>query len=91
MKEKELVQVIPELIGVSIEITQASHKPYVGLKGKVMDETKNTFLIEVHGLKLIRVPKKNIKFKFTTEEGKSVVIDGNMLLHSPENRLKKVK
>ncbi|MDI6856011.1 MAG: ribonuclease P protein subunit [Candidatus Thermoplasmatota archaeon] len=88
---KEEILAIAELIGVSIEIIQAAHESYIGIKGNVVDETKNTFLIEKEPeMKLIRVPKKNIKFKFT-EEGKSIEVDGNLLLHHPEDRLKKVK
>jgi RNase P/RNase MRP subunit p29 len=92
MEKKDLVQSVPELIGSIIEITQAAHKPYIGLRGVVIDETKNMFVIEKEiERKLIRIPKKDIKFKFITDEGKSREVNGTSLLHRSEDRLKRMR
>lgn len=77
-----------ELIGSTIEVIEASHKGYVGMKGRVIDETKNTFLIELENKKTIRMPKKNAKFKFTFINKNAIAIEGIKLIHRPENRLK---
>ena len=43
-----------ELIGLSIEVISSKNRTLVGLKGKVIDETKNMFTIETQkGIKKI--------------------------------------
>lgn len=83
---KDIVE--QELIGSTIEVVDASHKGYIGMKGRVIDETKNTFLIELENKKTIRMPKNNVKFKFTFLNKNAVAIDGRKLIHRPEDRLK---
>ena len=77
-----------ELIGLECEIKESSNTSQVGLKGKVVDETRNLLTIETKdGEK--KVEKKNIKimFKLPTEE--KVVVDGELLIGRPEIRTKR--
>ena len=76
------------LIGLEVEITEARCKGYIGLKGRIVDETKNTFLLENDRIR--RVPKKDVKFRFITSDGRRIEVSGSMLMHRPEDRIKKI-
>lgn len=66
--------VLHELIGLYAEVLKSSDPSQVGIRGNVIDETKNTLLIETQdGAK--RVVKKVSTFKF--KYGRKVfVVDG---------------
>ncbi len=54
------------LIGNKIKITEAKNKSLVGIEGKVIDETKNLFIIEgktKNKTKIRKIVKESIKFK----------------------------
>ncbi len=77
-----------ELIGLSVEVLESLAEGYVGLKGKVVDETYNMFVLETsEGEK--KVLKSVSKFLFTLPNGRKVVVDGSVLVGRPEDRLKK--
>ena len=78
-----------ELIGLKVEIVGSSHQGLVGIKGKVVDETRNTIRVEVSGGKETLIAKNNAIFQFQTPECKTVVIDGKILVSRPEDRIKK--
>jgi ribonuclease P protein subunit POP4 len=60
-----------------------------GPSGLVVDETKNTFLVETpSGVK--RVPKPGRRFHFRVGNA-DVVVDGNDIMFRPEDRTKKVR
>jgi ribonuclease P protein subunit POP4 len=76
-----------ELIGLSIVIRRATDPSLVGLRGRVVDETRNTILVETaKGEK--RVAKKGAEFAFGSDE---VRLEGDDLLFRPEDRIKKVR
>ena len=75
-----------ELIGLDVEVLSA---PFSGLSGRVVDETKNTFTIESAGTERM-VPKPGNEFRFTYR-GEQITIEGNKILHRPEDRMKKVR
>jgi len=77
-----------EFIGTQGRITRSQHADYVGLHGQVIDETKNTFVIQHEGRKKI-VVKNSTVFNFQFSEGTIVEIDGKLLVGRPEDRLKK--
>ena len=61
------------------------------MQGSVVDETKNMFAIESHGL-VKKFPKKGNEFMFTLPDGNKVNIEGSKILARPEDRIKiKVK
>ncbi|MHA1630840.1 MAG: ribonuclease P protein component 1 [Candidatus Heimdallarchaeota archaeon] len=84
-----------ELIGLTIEILSATDKQRIGLKGLVIDETKNLLVIEpfptatLGQRQRIKVPKKDCIFRFTLPSGEQVDVEGWVLKGQPENRLKK--
>jgi ribonuclease P protein subunit POP4 len=78
-----------EIIGLYVEIVESSHRGFIGIKGKVVDETKNTISIEQEdGIEKI-VPKKVAKFHFNLSEDNIVEIEGRIFVSRPENRIKK--
>jgi len=85
---KNLIQ--HELIGLDVEIEKSSNKFHVGLKGLVVDETKNLITIRTEkGLKKIQKMKTDLVFNL---DGKKVRVDGSKIVARPEDRIKlKVK
>ena len=77
-----------EFIGTEGKIAKSHHASYVGIRGKVIDETKNTFTI-LHEGKLKSVIKNSAVFNFKFSDGTVVEIDGRLLVGRPEDRLKK--
>lgn len=76
-------------IGLIIKILNSSDKSLIGLKGKVVDETKNLLVIEVKG-KEKKIPKASCSFLFYLKDEK-IVVDGKKIAFRPEERPKKVK
>lgn len=82
MYTKDIVSM--NLIGKNIEITKSKNKSLIGVKGKVIDETKNMIILD-NQKKLIKSQSTfKIKIKNNTYE-----IDGKILQTRPEDRIKK--
>jgi ribonuclease P protein subunit POP4 len=77
-----------EFIGTEAKVSKSTHPGYVGLYGKIIDETRNTFTI-LHEGKRKKVIKNSAIFHFKFSDGTIVEIDGKLLLGRPEDRLKK--
>jgi ribonuclease P protein subunit POP4 len=77
-----------EFIGTDAKIVKSPQAGYVGLRGDVIDETKNTFTLLNEG-KAKRVIKDQAIFNFKYADGTIVEIDGKLLAGRPEDRLKK--
>ncbi|MDF0590893.1 ribonuclease P protein component 1 [Candidatus Methanocrinis natronophilus] len=77
-----------ELIGLLVEVVEGRNPAYVGISGRVVDETRNTFLIET-GSGDKRVPKSSNRFLFTLSQGLKVKAEGSVLVSQPENRINK--
>ena len=63
-----------------------SNPSNINIRGKVVDETKNTLIIQSTGLK--RVAKNNAIFKFSLDDV-TVKVEGKTLIGRPEDRVKK--
>lgn len=78
-----------ELIGLEAEVTDAKNKSLIGLKGLIVDETKNTISIETkEGIKNVIKAQVMLTVMF---EGRAFQIDGKILVGRPEDRLKKIR
>ncbi len=86
-----------ELIGLNVEIVRALDKQMIGMKGLIVDETKNMLVID--SLKKhsntdephrVRIPKKDCTFRFNIPSGQLVDVEGRLLKLKPENRLKNI-
>ncbi len=77
-----------EFIGTEGTVASSSHAGYLDIKGNVVGETKNTFMIEQAG-KMKSIIKEQAVFQFQFSDGTVVEIDGKLLVGKPEDRLKK--
>ena len=77
-----------ELIGLNARVVESSHPNYVGIAGRVIDETRNTLVIQ-HEKKRKIVAKSVAVFHFTLPDGTVIEIDGKVIIGRPENRIKK--
>lgn len=76
-----------ELIGLKAEIVKSKNKSLIGLKGKIIDETRSMLTIETNkGEKKIIKKGCTLKIKLNKEV---VEIDGALLVGRPEKRIKK--
>ncbi|MDP1553090.1 MAG: ribonuclease P protein component 1 [Methanobacteriaceae archaeon] len=78
-----------ELIGLNVEIIESSHEGIIGIKGKVIDETRNTIRVELNDGNESIIAKNVAIFHFQTPKGEIVEIDGKILVSRPEDRIKK--
>ncbi|MGL6298767.1 MAG: ribonuclease P protein component 1 [Methanobacteriaceae archaeon] len=77
-----------ELIGLYVKVIESSNKSLIGVKGKVIDETKKTIKI-VNGNKEKIIPKDVSTFLFQLNDGSLIEIRGKILLSRNEDRIKK--
>jgi ribonuclease P protein subunit POP4 len=75
-----------ELIGLRVSVADSTNPYQKGISGRVVDETKNTLIIETERGER-RIPKKYTTFHFHTEEF-TLSVCGSLLLSQPENRIK---
>ncbi len=77
-----------ELIGLRVRVAESLNPKSAGLSGKVVDETRNTFVIEKADGKEVTLSKEEHVFSF--EIGSAwVKIDGRLLVARPEDRIRK--
>jgi ribonuclease P protein subunit POP4 len=77
-----------EFIGTEAKVSESNHSGYVGFSGKIIDETRNSFVI-LHEGKRKTVLKESAVFHFKFPDGTIIEIDGKILVGRPEDRLKK--
>ena len=77
-----------ELIGLEVRVEGSSNAGQIGLSGQVIDETRNTLLLETNG-RVLRLAKKDTSLVFTLPQGQRVRIYGQVLISQPENRINK--
>jgi ribonuclease P protein subunit POP4 len=87
MDENRIVK--DELIGRHVKIKECTDPAFVNVSGMVIDETKNTFLIETED-KQKRIAKKTATFEFEYKE-KKITVKGSRLIYRPEDRTKKAR
>lgn len=77
-----------EFIGLNAKVVRSTHPDYVGITGKIINETRNTLVIQ-HKTKDRIIVKNTAVFHFTLQDGTIVEIEGNAIIGRPEDRLKK--
>jgi len=77
-----------EFIGTEAKVVKSANPYSVGIKGKVLDETRNTFTILHNGERKMIIKETSV-FHFKFPDGTVVEIDGKLLVGRPEDRLKK--
>ena len=72
-------------IGLTIKVKEAKNKTLLGVEGKVIDETKNTLVVETaKGTKTLL--KRGVVF-YVKEKG--MVIKGKDIMEKPEERIRR--
>lgn len=77
-----------ELIGLKVGIVNSTDPGLIGVQGTIIDETRETFVIEQAGKSKI-VPKANAIFRIILPSGEAIEVDGAKLVARPEDRIKK--
>lgn len=77
-----------EFLGLEAEVVKSSNPDVIGIKGKVIDETRNTFTILCNGKQKI-VIKETAVFEFVMSDAIVLEIEGKLLMGRPEDRIKK--
>ena len=74
-----------EFIGENVQISYHSDPSLCGVSGMIIDETRETIVIESEGVRKV-VSKRPAKFMF--EDGEVL---GSKIAYRPQDRIKKVK
>ena len=77
-----------EFIGLETAVVSSSNPAMVGISGRVVNETRNTFTIK-QGNKMKVIAKDTSIFNFILTDGTIVEIEGKVIMGRPESRLKK--
>ena len=79
-----------ELIGLNMKVISTKDNTFRGVKGKIIDETRNTFQIEIssRSRKKMIIPKNITTFSFQIPDGEEVFVNGQILVGKPRDRLK---
>jgi len=78
-----------EFIGLHVKIKDCKDPSWIGKTGLILDETKNTFLIEINKQQK-KIAKNIATFEFDFE-GNKIAIVGSKIAFRPEDRIKKVR
>ena len=76
-----------ELIGLNVKVLDALNPSVNGVRGTIVDETRNTLTVE-NAKGTAMIPKEIATFRFSLPTGIVVDVDGSRLISRPENRLK---
>ena len=77
-----------ELIGLYVWIIESDNPRHIGIKGKIVDETKQTLIISQEERDKV-IAKKGTIFKVWLPERTIVGVNGKYLIGRPEDRVKK--
>lgn len=78
-----------EFIGVKAEVVDSTDASMKHVRGEIIDETRNTFLIEDEEKVTKMVPKKDNKFKLYMMS-REIIVDGSKIMYRPEDRIKRL-
>ena len=83
IKQKEVLDIIiSPLIGKDAEIVDSDNASLIGIKGRIIDETKNTISLESEGA-VKKIIKSQIMLKLCGH-----IVPGKALIEKPEERIK---
>ena len=76
-------------IGMEVEVLASTCPSQVGVRGRVVDETKNTMTIDQDGSEKV-IAKAGCEFRLA-DGSEAHVISGDEIRFRPEDRIKKVR
>ena len=77
-----------EFIGLEVKVVKSSNPSIIGISGRIIDETRNTFVILTDSKKRVIIKDTSV-FIFMLPYGKKVQINGKVVIGRPEDRIKK--
>ncbi|MEM7826677.1 MAG: ribonuclease P protein subunit [Candidatus Aenigmatarchaeota archaeon] len=77
-----------EFIGLECTVVSSTNKCHIGIKGKIVDETKNMLILETREKVYKKIPKRGAVFRLRLDKN-VVEIKGDTIISRPENRIKK--
>ena len=75
-----------EFIGLETTVVKSSNLDIVGITGRVIDETRNTFTILRDNKKRVIIKETSV-FDFVLPDRTVVEMDGKVIMGRPEDRL----
>jgi ribonuclease P protein subunit POP4 len=78
-----------ELIGLEAMVRLSGNPQLVGITGRVIDESRNTLILETSEGREVTIVKDQCTLSFRLPSGESVRVDGRLLVARPEDRIKK--
>jgi ribonuclease P protein subunit POP4 len=82
----EIVQ--RDFIGLEAKVQKSSNPSCLGIRGRVVDETRNTLAI-LQDARKKTVIKNQTVIHFSLPDGTVVEVEGNVLVGRPEGRMKR--
>lgn len=76
-----------ELIGLKMEVINSKNKNLIGIKGVIIDETRNTLVIK-NDAKVLTLLKEQVTLKIF-KDNHEIKVNGELLVGRPEDRIKK--
>jgi len=76
-----------ELIGLDVRVMRSQNRQLVGLKGRIVDETRNTLILKDRD-RQFAISKNIVSLRLSLPRGETVDLDGNMIVARPEDRIK---
>jgi ribonuclease P protein subunit POP4 len=77
-----------EFIGLMARVEESRNRSLEGISGKIIDETKNAFVLLTEKMERKTVLKKGTGIVFTLRSGEKVKINAGLLAAKPEDRIK---
>jgi len=75
-----------ELIGLDVLVARASNPDHTGVRGLIVDETRNMLTIRTsQGVK--HIPKKYSVFRLKLPDAATIEVDGSALVMQPDKRI----
>ncbi len=76
-----------EFIGLDVIISKSNNKQLLGMKGRIIDETKNTLVLRQKS-KIMHIPKNIVHLSMLPPFSKTVEVNGRSIVARPEDRIK---
>ena len=76
-----------EFIGLDVIISKSNNKQLLGMKGRIIDETRNTLVLRRKS-KTIHIPKNIVHLSMSLPFSKTVEVNGRSIVARPEDRIK---
>ena len=76
-----------ELIGLDARVSKSLNKQLLGLRGRIIDETRNTLTLKQDSDQII-IPKDVVHLRLRLPKGEVAEIDGRATTVRPEDRIK---